>query len=146
MRSVMFGFAFALAAYPVFGQDLVYTPVNPSFGGNPLNSSHLQGIASAQRNATAFDYQEPTTPGTTAANGRSQTDLFVAQLQSRLLSSLSAQVVDAIFGDDPQESGAVVFGTTTINFARGTDAITLIIADSLDGTVTEISVPLLIAN
>lgn len=23
--------------------DMVYTPVNPSFGGNPLNSSHLTG-------------------------------------------------------------------------------------------------------
>ena len=34
---------------------LVYTPINPSFGGDPLNSSHLLGLASAQRTATASD-------------------------------------------------------------------------------------------
>ena len=26
-------------------QELVYTPVNPSFGGNPFNSAHLLGTA-----------------------------------------------------------------------------------------------------
>ncbi|MDP5335563.1 MAG: curli assembly protein CsgF, partial [Paracoccaceae bacterium] len=36
-------------------QDLVYTPINPSFGGSPLNSSHLLSIANAQRTATARD-------------------------------------------------------------------------------------------
>ena len=30
-------------------EDLVYTPVNPSFGGNPFNSAHLLGIANAQK-------------------------------------------------------------------------------------------------
>jgi curli production assembly/transport component CsgF len=30
-------------------QDLTYTPINPSFGGNAFNSSHLLGVAGAQK-------------------------------------------------------------------------------------------------
>ena len=32
---------------PALGQDMVYQPVNPSFGGNRFNSGHLLGIANA---------------------------------------------------------------------------------------------------
>ncbi len=133
-----------LCAAPCLAQDFVYTPTNPSFGGNPLNSGHLLGTASAQRNATAFDFEDPVAPGSTAAGSLSQTDLFVAQLESRLLSALSSQVVEAIFGENPQDSGSVVFGTTTISFDRGADEIALTIVDVLDGSVTEISIPTLV--
>lgn len=45
--------AAAATAFVAFGaaaqaQDIVYEPVNPSFGGNPFNSAHLLGIANAQ--------------------------------------------------------------------------------------------------
>jgi curli production assembly/transport component CsgF len=55
-------------------------------------------------------------------------------------------VVEAIFGDDPQESGKVVFGTTEITFDRGVDSIDLTLTDTVEGTVTEISVPQLVVN
>lgn len=136
-----------LGSASVSAQDLVYKPVNPSFGGNPLNSGHLLGTASAQRNATAFDFEEPSDANPfTGAGARSQTDIFIAQLESRLMSALSSQVVEAIFGEDPQDNGSVVFGTTTIDFVRDTDAITLTLVDTLDGSVTEISVPVLLGN
>lgn len=134
------------AGGPAIAQDLVYTPVNPNFGGNALNSGHLLGVASAQRTATAFDHEDPVEATATADNGRSQTDLFVAQLESRLMSALSSQVVEAIFGNDPQDSGSVVFGGTTVDFNRSTTDITLTIIDSLDGSVTDISVPILTSN
>lgn len=37
---------------PVVAEQLVYTPVNPSFGGNPLNGSNLLNSAQAQKRAT----------------------------------------------------------------------------------------------
>ncbi len=140
--------ALSLAAGQAASQDLVYQPVNPSFGGSPLNSGHLLSIASAQRNATAWDYEEPQSSSSfsSASTGLSQAELFARQLQSRLLSSLSSEVVEAIFGDDPQESGKVVFGTTEITFDRGIDSIDLTLTDTVDGTVTEISVPQLVVN
>ena len=33
----------------VQASELVYTPINPTFGGNPLNASQLQAVASAQK-------------------------------------------------------------------------------------------------
>lgn len=122
-------------------QDMVYTPINPSFGGSPLNSSHLLGMANAQRTATAR-----TPPGTTPTNpnnpGSSDADLFVRQLQSRLLSGLASQVSEAIFGENPQDSGTITFGDTSITFERTIDSIRLIITDPTG--VTEIVVPQLV--
>lgn len=131
----------------VSAQDLVYRPVNPSFGGNPLNSAHLLGTAGAQRTATASDADMGLgrTPGE-AAPGQTDADLFVRQLQGRLLSALAAEVTDAIFGADPQEGGTVTFGTTTVEFQRTIDSIRLVIADNLNGTVTEIVVPQLVTQ
>ncbi|MEH6696817.1 MAG: curli assembly protein CsgF [Hyphomonas sp.] len=115
-------------------QELVYTPVNPSFGGNPFNSAHLLAVANAQ------DKTEAPSSGNSASNP--QADLFVRQLQSRLLSGLASQVAEAIFGDDPQDYGRVVFGDQTIEFTRGLDSITLNILDATTGTTTEIVVPI----
>jgi len=133
---------------PVAAQDFVYTPTNPSFGGNPLNSSHLLGTASAQRQATARDADDdddsPFAPSA-ARDERDNVDLFVRQLEGRLFSALAGQVTEAIFGDDPQESGSVTFGTTTIEFDRTAATIGLVITDTLDGTVTEIVVPQLVS-
>ncbi len=125
--------------------DLVYTPINPSFGGNPLNSSHLLGLANAQRTATARSTSLDGgggAPGETP--GTSDADLFVRQLQGRLLSALASQVTEAIFGTDPQDYGEITFGGTEIVFERSMTAITLTITDAT-GT-TQIVVPQLVTN
>lgn len=113
-------------------QELVYTPVNPSFGGNPFNSAHLLGVANAQ---------DDTEPPQSASSSDPQADLFIRQLQSRLLSGLASEVANAIFGDNPQDYGRVVFGDQTVEFQRGLDSITLTIFDATTGTTTEIVVP-----
>lgn len=132
--------------------DMVYTPVNPSFGGNPLNSSHLMATANAQREATASDARVRGgsgfggSAGGDTDPGRDNADLFVRQLEGRLLSALAGQVTEAIFGENQQDSGEVTFGSTTVSFARTVDSIRLQIVDTLDGTVTEIVVPQLVTG
>ncbi|MDQ8757796.1 curli assembly protein CsgF [Sphingosinicella sp. LHD-64] len=111
--------------------ELVYTPNNPTFGGNPFNSSHLLGIANAQNN-----YRDPST-----ATSNSQADIFARQLQSRLLSALSSQIVDAIFGENPQERGTISFGGQTIEFVRGLEDVTITITNDATGEVSTIIVP-----
>jgi curli production assembly/transport component CsgF len=116
-------------------QDIVYAPVNPTFGGNPFNSAHLLGIANAQN-----DFRDPK-----AAASGSQADIFSRQLQSRLLSALSSQIVDAIFGENPQQSGTIRFGGQTISFIRGLEEVTLTITDDAAGEITTIVVPTFIS-
>jgi curli production assembly/transport component CsgF len=124
--------AAALIASPAVAQEMVYKPINPSFGGDPFNSTHLLSIANAQN-----DYKAPTTSSGTA------TDQFIRQLQSRLLSSLASQVSDAIFGENPQDSGTIVFGDQVISFERGLESVQLVIVDNATGGRTEIEIPLL---
>ena len=99
--------------------------MNPSFGGNPGNSGSGGG-------------------GGTTDGRDTRADLFVRQLEGRLLSALSAQVTEAIFGDTPQDQGTVEFGDTTITFNRTPEAITLDIIDAVNGTTTTITVPQLV--
>ena len=145
----------ALCAAMTFGsaaaaQDLTYRPINPSFGGNPLNSAHLLSTAAAQREATARDADDDDNPFGGGLgdddDGPSDADLFVRQLEGRLLSALAGQVTEAIFGENPAENGTVVFGTTTVQFDRSLTEIRLTITDALDGSVTEIVVPQLVVN
>jgi curli production assembly/transport component CsgF len=125
------GVAGAVVAGPAVAQDIVYQPIDPSFGGNPFNSAHLLGIANAQN-----DYKDPS-----AQQSNSQADVFARQLQSRLLSALSSQIVDAIFGENPQESGTISFGGQTIDFVRSLTEVTLTITDDGTGEVTTIVIP-----
>ena len=118
-------------AQPAAAQDLVYTPINPSFGGNPFNSAHLLGVAGAQNKT-----RDPS-----AVTSNDQADVFARQLQSRLLSALSSQIVDAIFGEDPQERGTIKFGGQTISFVRSIDDVTLTITDDGTSEVTTIVIP-----
>ncbi|MCZ8135534.1 MAG: hypothetical protein O9266_04455 [Porphyrobacter sp.] len=123
-----------VVAVPVAAQDVVYRPISPTFGGNPFNSNHVLGVANANNNTRD--------PRATSTN--SQADIFARQLQSRLLSALSSQIVDAIFGDNPQESGTISFGGQTIEFFRSLDEVTLIIRNDETGEETRIVVPLFI--
>jgi len=128
--------AMTAAAYavPVQAQDLVHEPISPTFGGNPFNSNHILGTANAQNKE-----KDPN-----SSTSSSQADIFARQLQSRLLSSLSSQIVDAIFGENPQESGVVSFGGQTIEFFRSLDSVTLIITNDDTGEETRIVVPLFV--
>ncbi len=130
----------AAGGTPALGGELVYQFTNPSFGGNPFNSSHLLGIANAQN-----DYTDPSARGAGSASaGLSQGELFARQLESRLLSGLAGQVTDAIFGPNPQESGTIRFGDQTIQFVRGLESIVLTIFDERTGESTQIQVPTLV--
>jgi curli production assembly/transport component CsgF len=113
-------------------QDIVYQPIDPSFGGNPFNSAHLLGIANSQN-----DYRDPRS----TASSNSQADIFARQLQSRLLSALSSQIVNAIFGENPQERGTISFGGQTIDFVRSLEEVTLNIRNDETGEVTTIVIP-----
>jgi len=130
-----------LASVPATAADIVFRPINPSFGGSPLNSSHLLAIANAQNN-----YKPPAVPAPTPVAPPSaaqvQASQFLSQLQGRLTSQLASQVNEAIFGDNPQESGMVKFGTQTVEFVRGLTEITITLSDSANNSSTKISVPI----
>ena len=114
---------------PADADELVYAPINPSFGGNPFNSSHLLGIANAQNDHSAPDSRD--------AMG----EQFVRMLQSRLLSALASQVSDAILGENAQPTGQIIYGSQTVTWETLLESIHLTITDAETGAVTEIMIP-----
>jgi curli production assembly/transport component CsgF len=132
LRAFASACAVLLLADAAAAQDLNYEPVSPTFGGNPFNSAHILGVAGAQN-----DYKDPRA----AQDTSSQADIFARQLQSRLLSALSSQVTEAIFGENPQQSGRIQFGGQTIEFVRGLEEVTLTITNDDTGEVSTIVIP-----
>lgn len=130
------GLGLLLQAPATQAQDLVFQFNNPSFGGNPFNSSHLLGLADIQN-------QHEETRSSSLSTGRSETDLFVRQLQSRLLSSLSSGLSEVITGAQPGDADTIVIGDQQIFYERSLQNIRVEITNLLDGSSTEIVLPVL---
>lgn len=117
--------------------ELKFEFVNPTFGGNPLNSSHLYAGADRQN-----QYKDDG-GGSSSSVSTSTGDLFAKQLESQLYAALAGQITEALFGPDPQDNGTIVFGSQTITFTRGLTSISIDIFDSTTGSTTHIEVPII---
>lgn len=124
----------ALICAPAAGQEIVYQPVNPAFGGNPFNADYLLGTATPQR---------PNRPSAPGSEPLTEAEQFARQIQSRLLSALSSSVVQAITGAAPGTTGEFTVGDQKIFFERTLSEIVLIITDTVTGEQTRIVVPVL---
>lgn len=78
--------------------ELIYTPVNPSFGGNALNGTYLLNSANAQNDLKDPDLEDEDESGLDDFN-----DSLQRALLSRLTSTLTGSMVD--------EEGNLVPGT-----------------------------------
>lgn len=107
--------------------ELVYTPVNPSFGGSPLNGAWLLGNAQAQN-----DKKDPDAIDRSSLAGTSALDRFTSQLESRLLSDLLSDVKDGKTGSITTDD----FIVNIINDDLGNLVVN--ITDRLTGEVSEI--------
>ncbi len=92
--------------------DLVYTPMNPTFGGNPNNAPGLLAIAQAQN------------PFKAPANTPLQN--FNNSLQQAILSRLSSAALTNLFGKS----------STLVPGSYDTGAYTIAVTDSGNGTLT----------
>lgn len=135
LRAALTGAAVTFSAMAPFGvavaEEMRFEFTNPSFGGNPFNSSHLLAVANAQN-----DNERPS-----SATQQSQADQFVRLLQSRLLSALASQVSDAILGENAQPTGRIVYGTQTVEWETLLDSIRLTITEADTGATTIIEIP-----
>lgn len=112
--------------------ELRYRPVNPAFGGNSFNSSFFQGTAETQK-----AYDAPVRKRTT----QDPLEDFSNQIQRRLISRLSSDITEAIFGENAQDSGQFIVGELTLDFAREGELVNIIIQDAASGGETTIALP-----
>lgn len=112
--------------------QLVYTPINPNFGGNPLNGTFLLNQAQAQN-----DHDDPSLDRSTA--GTSPLERFTSQVQSRLLSQLLNDVQNG-------QTGSLQTDDFLVNIIDDSGALTIQVTDKASGEISEIVVDGLGAN
>lgn len=111
---------------PVQATELVYTPINPAFGGNPLNGAWLLANAQAQNDHDDPDLEDGRT-GTTALQR------FTSQLESRLLSQLLSNIENG-------NTGSLTTDSFLIDIVDVDGTLSIVITDRLTGEVAEVVV------
>ena len=143
MRTSLFAVTalLALATSEVQAGNLIYQPVNPAFGGSPLNGNWLQTEATAQNFYQREEQRRSTIQSTLQQQTQKQTpgQIFAQQLQSQLYSSLANKITSSIFGENAQNSGNFSFQGTNISFVRIGSDVQVTINDGQ--TVTQVTVP-----
>lgn len=129
----------AVAIAPASAGELVYRPVNPSFGGDPFNGPNLLNEANAQNR-----HKDPaaTAPGSFFGQQNSPLQQFTNALQSSILS----RVAGAVSGQVVDSNGNLVPGTFTIGNIRvvvtaGAGLLTITTTDLSTGQSTTFQVP-----
>ncbi|MBH0027927.1 curli production assembly protein CsgF [Pseudoalteromonas sp. SWN29] len=115
--------------------EIIYTPINPSFGGNPLNANMLLSKAQAQNKHKAPVIE------------KGYAEQFQDSLERTYLNRMVREITDMAFGEDVEDS---IFNQDSI-FMSGdyqievitstTDSITVKITNILDDSVVIIEVP-----
>ena len=126
----------------VSADQMVHKFKSPSFSG--INqSSHYLTIENQEFNRKEAIKQEIKAYQEELKREAENTTMarFLRNLESRVYAQLSRQLVDQLFGEDPQTSGILELLGNTISYVVDGDFITLTITDA-DGNVTTITLPL----
>jgi len=107
--------------------NLIYQPINPSFGGDPFVGSYLLGKAQAQDTTTD--------PNTRSVQSLSSTERLLQNLESRLISQLISDVSRGEVDEGSFESDE--FGVVV---SDSSGQLVVRVVDKITGDVTEISV------
>lgn len=131
-----------IAMASVNASELVYTPINPSFGGNPLNGSFLLSKANSQNN-----HRAPTDPKTYA-------ERLQESLERAYISKIVREVTDLAFGEQEfdengepipsifEDGASFISGNFEVNLITSNpDSISVQIIDLTTGEVTIVEIP-----
>ncbi|WP_028771529.1 curli assembly protein CsgF [Shewanella waksmanii] len=121
MLIIAAGTAFSISAQST---ELVYTPINPSFGGSPLNGSYLLNKANAQNDNSAD------------SNDKDFVTRFKESLERNIMNTITRGVANGEISDGIYDTGDFRIEVATIG-----DGVMLTITNLLSGEVTVIEMP-----
>ncbi len=123
------------------GQDLLYTPQNPAFGGNTFNYQWLLSGAQAQNGLTDPNAAQRATAARSSTR-RTSLDDFTESLNRQLLNAITRQIFDSQLNNrNGLSPGNYSLGNFEVNVVEGLDGLVLTITDIVNGGVTEVTVP-----
>lgn len=118
-----------------FATEMVYQPINPSFGGNPLNGSFLLNKAQAQNKHKA------------PINQKTYAEKFQESLERAYINKIVREITDLAFGEATDgsvfdQNSTFTSGDYTIQILTSNpDSITVQITNTVTGEITIIEVP-----
>ncbi len=116
-----------------FAQDFVYEPINPAFGGSPLNYSWLLSSAGAQnqyQGSSGFGFN------------RDPLANFEERLQRQILFNLTREIIgERLDNINLNEQGTFQLGNFSIEFFPGPDGLNIIILNVTTGERTTVTIP-----
>jgi curli production assembly/transport component CsgF len=122
-----------LTALAVAGQaqasPVLYTPNNPTFGGNPANAPALMAVATANNHFKDHSGQTPAV---------SSTQALATQITNSVLADVASKISAQITGGT--QSGTYQLGGSIISFVHQGSNIVLTVNDG-QGGVTTVTIP-----
>lgn len=124
-----------LLCFAAGASELRYTPVNPTFGGNPLNSAGLQGNANGQN-----DTKAPVPTPQTALQK------FTTNIESAIISKLQSATINGLFDSkgnfSPTLGSNIRAGNFQIQITSDpvTGGLVLVTTDVTTGQTTSINI------
>jgi len=121
--------------------ELSFQFKSPSFSGIGY-SSHVQTIENTEstRKKALEDQKLQAAKDAAALEKNTNLSKFLNNFESRVYAQLSTQLVNNLFGENPQNSGTVTIEGNTIQYIKTADTISLNVTSS-DGTVTQVDIP-----
>ncbi|WP_103863568.1 curli production assembly/transport component CsgF [Aquimarina sp. I32.4] len=116
-----------------FGQNLVYKPVNPAFGGDTFNYQWLLSSAEAQN--------EFTDGSDSSRDQRSDIERFTENLNSQLLNQISRTLFTEQFGEEGLTEGTFSFGTLFVEIFPSGEGLVINILDTNTGDQSQVIIP-----
>jgi len=129
---LLFGVLFLMSGRSANATELIYTPVNPSFGGSPFNWSGLLQSATLQNK---FKEERPVRVPKTAL------ERFTEQLEYSVFSRMANRIVNAAFGEDTLQPGEYIFGNYNMSVTTDASGITTVITEISTGNTTTVQIP-----
>jgi len=131
MKKIIFILMLFASGY-CLGQQLVYKPINPAFGGDTFNYQWLLSSAEAQNGFTD--------PNAMQEEELTELEQFQKDLNRQVLSSLSRTVFNSQLGDGLQE-GTFTVGDLALEIFETAEGLVINILDTKTGEQTQIVVP-----
>jgi curli production assembly/transport component CsgF len=114
---------------------------SPSFNGIGY-SSHVQTIENTEtvRKQAIESARAQSAKDALAETKNTNLQKFLNNFESRVYAQLSSQLVNNLFGENPQNSGSVTISGNNIQYNKAGDEINLTVTGQ-DGSVTQIVIP-----
>jgi curli production assembly/transport component CsgF len=125
-----------LCCAPALASELVYTPVNPAFGGSPFNGATLLGSAQATNK-----HEDPRASNSRFGVNQTPLQLFNENLERSILSQLASAASSGIIAGGKIVPGTVQTGNFNITISElGGGLLQITTTDKVTGAETSFQV------